>query len=678
MAKVGSIYFDVEARNKGFNKTLSNMRKMDRTSRVLSRSLAGLSVYFSAQALKRLVLFADGWGLLNDRVKAVSSSSAQATVSFRNLINISKETGSEVAGLINNFAKLELTREAVGGTTEEMEQLLDTLTKVGVIGGQNIGVVNSAILQFSQGLATGRFQAQEFQSVSEGLLGFAPMLAEKMGISIRELAKMRKDGLISSQAVFEATLKMQDEVNEKFKKMERRIGRSWNTFKLGAQEGVGALDKKLGITEKISRALEGAGEYMSNIAIYADALMRIKPKWLTMKLVQTGTVFDPNVQKGLKQIVSSLEKIRVGTSKVYKNSKEAIARDALVGYKSQIVLLKKRLDLLKSTKKIENQSMQSRFSMAVEEFKYPKADRISDTEDRIKVLNKKITEKEGELREKQVPPEPTYLEIIQQQKDKELAIEEEARVKKTQLDADAYMKDLWLADKHGKAMNRIKASFNRAEARYNAAYQKTKESGETDAAQTAIANAASHSKEMFAINKAMSLANLIVAIPEAVGQATAWGSKYGPAAAAASGGIVAAAMGVQMGALAATNYTAPRAVGGDVFPNSVYKVNENQPELFNFGGEEFLSTGSSRGNIDPSGGSSKGAVKPVVNVIITPTEGQTATVNETTDGNGESMIEVILRKVDEYQAQGISEGTSKVNKSMESVFGLNRAAGAFS
>ena len=136
-------------------------------------------------------------------------------------------------------------------------------------------------------------------------------------------------------------------------------------------------------------------------------------------------------------------------------------------------------------------------------------------------------------------------------------------------------------------------------------------------------------------------------------------------------------MGAQMAGVASQSFT-PRAVGGDVFPNQIYKVNENGPEMFNFGGNDFLSTGSARGSIKPNGdfgmGTSGGKTNVTVNVYTT--EGNTATVEQREDSNGGITLDVIMEQVDDRIAEGVRNGISQTSQAISGVFGLNRAVGA--
>jgi len=603
MLNAGGIVFDVVARTKGVNRAVEKMNrlekeadKLNKTLRLVKGAISAVGTSIIARFLKDMTLFTDEWHLLNDRVKAVTKTNKEAEKTFKNLVDISKKTGSEVGGLINNFAKLSLTKDSVNATNEQMLEVLGTLTKIGVIGGQNMGVVNSAILQFSQGLTTGTFQAQEFQSVSEGLTGILPLLAEEMGLTSGELQRMKKEGKVKSLPIFEAVLRMTDKVNERFDKMPTRIGRAWNTFKLGAKQGLGEMDAIFKVTERIAAMLIAAGDAMSKMGKYTEAVKQ------GLEAEREAYRATERTKKNLEVMNGILEKVK--------------EKFSFIG---------------KKTKEIYSGAVANNFSNFSEGFK--------------KALEKK-------------PPEV---------EDKDPEIENTKKKYSILLD---------LQKSFLKGKQDIQNAYNDSILRGKKAYEQAVLDGETSAAKQAIAIAADTSKTMFEINKAMSIAEILLAAPTAIGQAIAWGSKYGPIVAGAAGATVGAAVGASLAAVTSTSFTPPRAVGGDIFPNRVYKVNENQPELFNFGGNEFLSTGSARGNINPSTNSNSSS-SPMVNVVINTLPGQTAEVSQGVDENNNVLIEVLMKKIQDGLAKDVSEGTGEFNNTLEQTFGLNRALGAF-
>ena len=188
-----------------------------------------------------------------------------------------------------------------------------------------------------------------------------------------------------------------------------------------------------------------------------------------------------------------------------------------------------------------------------------------------------------------------------------------------------------------------------------------------------INQAAGHSREFFALQKALALATAFVEAPKAILSAYTFGTALGgPALGNAFGGIAAAATATQIAAISSQQYRSAKAVGGEVFSGGAYRVNENGPELFTTGGQEFLLTGNSSGKITPSNEIGAGAGNVTVNVY--PIEGETATVTETQTEDG-TVIDVMIERVESRLVEGVRRGSSDLSTALENQYGLNRAAG---
>ena len=202
-----------------------------------------------------------------------------------------------------------------------------------------------------------------------------------------------------------------------------------------------------------------------------------------------------------------------------------------------------------------------------------------------------------------------------------------------------------------------------------------KEQGQTFKNQ--IDQASQYSKEFFELKKALAMATALIDGPKAILSSYSFGAELGgPVLGAVFAGIAAAATAVQIAGIASAQYQGGKAVGGNVFAGGLYKVNEHGTEMLTVGGDDYLMMGNQSGKITPNNKLKAGSGGGVV-VNVYPQSGETAKVNsrETKDG---MQIDVIIEKIQQKIADGISRGGSPVSDSMESQYGLNRSAGALS
>ena len=117
--------------------------------------------------------------------------------------------------------------------TEELDLAnkdLFTITKAVnqsfVVSGASSQEANSAILQLSQGMASGTLRGEELNSVMENSPRLARAIAEGLGVTIGELRQLGADGKITAEAITTALLSTADSIDREFSEMPRTVGQS--------------------------------------------------------------------------------------------------------------------------------------------------------------------------------------------------------------------------------------------------------------------------------------------------------------------------------------------------------------------------------------------------------------------------------------------------------------------
>lgn len=681
---LGTIKYLLGVDTSGLNKAGNHVKRFQGTSNKAFNSVNNtanklrntLTLLISVETIRRTAMLADKYGLLQDRIKAVVGDTEKAASVFKRLQDISGKTGAALEVTAGGFQKLLFAKETVRGTDEEMIKLTESFVQLGMISGTSTEALSGAMLQFSQGLISGTFQAQEFQSVLENVPAIAGEIAEGMGITVQELIAMKKEGKLLSEEVFRALVNRADEINEKAAEMPMRLSRGFARFSLGIQQALGQLDEANGLTQKLGENFFKAGEKLQTIPQGLEAAVKVlndiaEENKNIVALVKTFALLQATlmvvnasmaITAGLISFIATKRNVFIAlasgvvvfqdeilaASKAAQGLLEALvhifdfdftaAKESLMGISETY---KETLEDMASQDLEEGEGTASFLSNFLESFDIGNLDVVRDFYTELNLIQETALQKQLELDKKAIKDSGN------QAKEKAFLLVKWEK---------------WTAD--------TKKSI-----KMNASQKETELAGQSFNQQISLA--AEHSKEFAALAKAIALFDLVVKTPQAIGDAFTWGNSIGgPPLGAVTAGIAGAAMGVQIAAVSSASFT-PRAIGGDVFPNQLYKVNENGPELFNFGGQDILATGNSRGSITPNGdfGTSSGAMSQPVTVNIFPIEGETATVQESEDENG-LVLDVIMERVDEAVAEGISRGTSNTSRSLTEVFGLNRAAGA--
>lgn len=237
--------------------------------------------YISIQALMKLQQLSEEFTLLQARVTRLSSSSEEGARSFQQLVSIASTTGASLGDTVNLWQQLTATLKTVGATNSDVNRLVMTLQKIGTIGGSSSQEMANALRQFMQSVASGRIQAEEFNSVLEQMPELARQIADGMGIPFNELRQLMLAGKLDIGEVLAAIEKRSDEINQQFEKMPRTVTQATNALVTQFGVAVSKIDDAIGASRYLAKLLDGAALSISVATGNApDAVM------LTQKLEQ--------------------------------------------------------------------------------------------------------------------------------------------------------------------------------------------------------------------------------------------------------------------------------------------------------------------------------------------------------------------------------------------------------
>ncbi|HBV9816238.1 TPA: tail tape measure protein [Klebsiella pneumoniae] len=312
-------------------KTANSADKLDKSLDNLGGGFSRLAVavkgYISIQALMKLQQLSEEFTLLQARVTRLSSSSEEGARSFQQLVGIASATGASLGDTVNLWQQLTATLKTVGATNSDVNRLVMTLQKIGTIGGSSAQEMANALRQFMQSVASGRIQAEEFNSVLEQMPELARQIADGMGIPFNELRQLMLAGKLDIGEVLAAIEKRSDEINQQFETMPRTVSQATNALITQFGVAISKIDDAIGTSRYLAKLLDQTALSIS---------------------VATGNV-DPIV--AIDAQLDSLNKKLAVTEAAYNTvSKASIYTDA--GTKTQIDAIKGQIAALERAKSL--------------------------------------------------------------------------------------------------------------------------------------------------------------------------------------------------------------------------------------------------------------------------------------------------------------------------------------
>lgn len=287
----------------------------------LGNMLRGLVGYFGA---REVIAMADGFKLLEGRVRLSTQSTQEFQDAMSGLLDISSKTGSSIDASINIFQRLSQSRKEINATNEEMLQFTETVSKLGIISGASHDALKFGLTQLGQSLSSDIVRAEEFNSIMENIPAVGKAIADEFGITAGQLRNLVVNGKVQSKDLFAAIINQSEEANRKFEQFPTTVGMAFQRAKIGITEMIGKIDESSSATGVLIDFLVKVGDVARDIgtgfqiivAVIKVMSLQIKQFWNDMEVgwqnihnkfqmaleQASGGLFKANIQGGAYKI----------------------------------------------------------------------------------------------------------------------------------------------------------------------------------------------------------------------------------------------------------------------------------------------------------------------------------------------------------------------------------------
>lgn len=238
----------------------------------LRNALLGLSVASGALQLAKML---DTFTNLQNRIRNVTTSTTQMNVVTEELFAIANRTRSSFESTAEVYTRTALSVKDLGLSQRETLEFTERLNKTIILSGASAAEAQGAMIQLSQGLASGTLRGDELRSVLEQLPAVADVIAKGLGVTRGELRKLGQEGKISALDVINAYKKFGAEIDANFSKTIPTMGQALQVVQNRFLQVVSSIDQSLKITENIARAFLALSAHMDTIVRVGGVLVAI-------------------------------------------------------------------------------------------------------------------------------------------------------------------------------------------------------------------------------------------------------------------------------------------------------------------------------------------------------------------------------------------------------------------
>lgn len=179
----------------------------------LSRVATSLMAILSVQQVSQ---YADAWTTLNNKLANAIRPNEQLLDVTERVFNITQQTRSSLDATATLYARLERGTRQYNTSAEDLAKLTTIINQGFVVSGATAQEAENAIIQLSQGIASGVLRGEEFNSVAEQGSRLMVALADSMGVGIGELRQMAAAGKLTTDVVVNGLLSQGTAIGNEF------------------------------------------------------------------------------------------------------------------------------------------------------------------------------------------------------------------------------------------------------------------------------------------------------------------------------------------------------------------------------------------------------------------------------------------------------------------------------
>lgn len=192
------------------------------------RGLAG--AYLGIQGVRALTGLSDSMTSITARLDMMNDGLQTTEELNRMIYESAQRSRGSYQQTANLVAKLGTLAGDAFSSNREIIAFAEQLNKQMALSGTTTQEAQAAMLQLTQGLASGTLRGEELNSVLEQTPMIAQSIAKYMGVNTGEMRELASEGAITAGVVKSAMFAMADEINAKFEQMPMTWGQVWTSM----------------------------------------------------------------------------------------------------------------------------------------------------------------------------------------------------------------------------------------------------------------------------------------------------------------------------------------------------------------------------------------------------------------------------------------------------------------
>lgn len=281
----------MEVDERGFQTVERGLGRIENRARNVRAELSGFRILGLAIIGRQIQSLADEFSTLQNRIRFVTNSEAELAVVTEKLLALSNDTRSSFANNTQLFTRLAVSSRELGFSFKELLQFTTSLNKTIALSGATTKEAGGALIQLSQGLASGALRGDELRSVLEQLPAVADVIARKFDTTRGSLRSLGQQGRLTSREIIQGFLDQGEAIDKSFAKSVPTLRQALEVLRNQIVNFIGQTDRSGGVTSKFAQLTLLAAQNVETLAriittvLVAKALARLITAFSTLRTV---------------------------------------------------------------------------------------------------------------------------------------------------------------------------------------------------------------------------------------------------------------------------------------------------------------------------------------------------------------------------------------------------------
>nr|DAT31247.1 MAG TPA: Tail tape measure [Caudoviricetes sp.] len=212
---------------------------------------------------------AEEYAGIQARMNLVTGSQQNAIILNERIYQSAQKARGGYLDMANAVSQLAMSAHDAFPDPREAVDFMEGVQKLFVIGGSSKEAQKNAMLQLTQGMASGQLQGDEFRSIAENAPLIENIIAKTMGVSRGELKQLAAEGKVTAEVIKKAIGENMEEINAQFETMPKRWGDHFTMIQNRALKAFTPVFEgisQLANSDAVRQAVEGIAEALEALA----------------------------------------------------------------------------------------------------------------------------------------------------------------------------------------------------------------------------------------------------------------------------------------------------------------------------------------------------------------------------------------------------------------------------